>query len=116
MTDCTTPKYRRGDAFRLEITLNDDDDNLLDLDPDDLVAQVYDKPDGTKLADLTVTAGATVGTYILEGTGFDASEWPPEAVLNVFDKSDSTSSDEAWVKIVGQISRDDAEPAEPGIL
>jgi hypothetical protein len=118
MTTRETPIYRRGSKFKLTINLTDNNGAALDLDPADLVSQVYDKPDGTMLAELTVAAGSKVGEYVLSGT-VDATEWPDEVVLNVFDVSDETDSTAAWVKVIGQLSRpieapEDEQPEEPG--
>ena len=104
-SNCSMPIFRRGDAFSLTVSLTDGAGAALDLDPIDLAAQVYDKPDGTKLADLTVTAGATTGDYILTAS-VDASEWPDQVVTNIFDTSDSSSSESIWIKVVGQLSRE----------
>lgn len=120
MSDCTMPEYRRGDAFAFIVSLVDDSDppQPLDLDPDDLWAQVYDKPDGEELADLDISItdlkGETlpVGSYLLSGT-VDASEWPKKVFTNVFDASDKSSSDGVWISIIGQGSRA-KEEEEPG--
>lgn len=102
---CDIPIYRRGDAFSLTVSLTDDAGAALDFDPADLAAQIYDKPDGTKLAELAIAAGATVGDYVLSAT-VDASSWPDQVVTNIFDTSDSSSSESVWIKVVGQLSRE----------
>lgn len=123
MSDCEMPTYRVGDAFEVIVALVDDQDppQPLDLDPADLWAQVYDKPNGTELAELDVSAAdidgsaLPVGSYRLSGTA-DASEWPKKVFTNIFDASDKSSSDGIWISVIGQGSREKVveEPEEPG--
>lgn len=128
MSDCEMPEYRRGDAFAFIVSLVDDSDppQPLDLDPDDLWAQVYDKPDGEELAalDITITDADSeplpVGDYRLSAT-VDASLWPKKVFTNIFDASDKSSSDGIWISVTGQGSRkkvveEPEEPGEPGPL
>lgn len=122
MSDCETPTYRVGDAFEVIVALVNDQTppQPLDLDPADLWAQVYDKPNGTELARLTVSATdldgspLPVGSYRLSGV-VDASEWPKKVFTNIFDASDKSSSDNVWISITGQGSRE-IVPEEPEAL
>lgn len=102
MTCEETLQYRKGDAFSLSVSLVDADNEPLVLDPDDLVAQVYNGD--VMLTELTVTAGETSGDYVLAATP-DSSDWPEEVTVNIFDTSDSTSSDAIDIKVLRQISR-----------
>lgn len=102
MTCEETPQYRKGDAFSLSVSLVDADNEPLVLDPNDLVAQVYNGD--VMLTELAVTAGDVSGDYVLAATP-DSSAWPEEVTVNIFDTSDSTSSDAIDIKVLRRISR-----------
>lgn len=113
MTCQEIPEYRRGSAFSLDVNLENDDKSAVTTDAADLVAQLYDKPDGEMLAVLTVEDTETVGKYTLSAT-LDPAEvdtWPETVYTNVFNKVTEIDSTVITVKITGQLSRN--IPADP---
>lgn len=104
MTTPITTEFRRGDAFSRTVALVDNVGAALVLVVADLAAQLY-RPDKTMLAELTITADTTVGSYVL-ACADDTSAWPLELLtVNIFDDSDGSSSDKFFVQVTEQISR-----------
>ena len=104
MTCTISTEFRRGDDFSVAVALVDDAGAALVLDVADLSAQLY-RPDKTMLAELTITADATPGSYIL-ACADDTAAWPLELLTcNIYDDSDGTSSDKFTILITEQISR-----------
>jgi len=100
-----TTESRRGDAFAKTVGMVDDDGEPLVLTATDLVAQLY-RPDKSMLAELVVASDATPGQYLLT-CATSTAEWPLELLkCNIYDKSDESSTDEFYVQITEQISRE----------
>lgn len=108
MTTCEMPEYRRGSAFALDVVLTNDAGAAITTDAADLAAQIYDKPDGTMLVELTVANTATVGTYLLSADldAEDVDEWPSTVFTNIFNTATGIDSTTIAIKITGQLSRE----------
>lgn len=99
----TILEIRKGDKFSITQPLTDDAGTPLVLDVADLVAQVY-TPAGELIEELTVTAGATSGDYVLE-TSEPTSDWPALVELNIKDTVNEASSAVTQIRMLPERSR-----------